>query len=93
MAVFLRGWLPHRGKAQMACNYKVKYPCSAVLSISGIASIHCARYFEVVYIELRHLDVLHFVIEECRLLANGCTAKCGCIGLMLFHFLSYVWAQ
>ena len=20
MAVFLRGWLPHRGKAQMACN-------------------------------------------------------------------------
>ena len=21
MAVFLRGWLPHRGKAQMACNY------------------------------------------------------------------------
>ena len=21
MAVFLRGWLPHRGKVQMACNY------------------------------------------------------------------------
>ena len=21
MSVFLRGWLPHRGKAQMACNY------------------------------------------------------------------------
>ena len=21
MAVFLRGWLPHRSKAQMACNY------------------------------------------------------------------------
>ena len=21
MAVVLRGWLPHRGKAQMACNY------------------------------------------------------------------------
>ena len=21
MAVFLRGWLPHRGKAQMACDY------------------------------------------------------------------------
>ena len=21
MAVFLRSWLPHRGKAQMACNY------------------------------------------------------------------------
>ena len=21
---FLRGWLPHRGKAQMACNYQKK---------------------------------------------------------------------
>ena len=21
MAVYLRGWLPHRGKAQIACNY------------------------------------------------------------------------
>ena len=21
MAVFLRGWLPHRGKAQIACNF------------------------------------------------------------------------
>ena len=35
-------------------------------------------------IELRHLDVRHFVIEECRRdLANGCTAKRGCIGLMM----------
>ena len=42
-------------------------------------------------IELRHLDVRHFVIEECRHLANGCTAKCDCIGLMLFCYVSYVW--
>ena len=28
-------------------------------------------------IELRHLDVRHFVIEECRHLGNGCAAKCG----------------
>ena len=35
---------------------------------------------ELVYIELCHLDELHFVIEECRHLANGCTAKCSCIG-------------
>ena len=42
----------------------------------------------LVYIELRHLDVLHFVTEECRHLVNGCTAKCDCIGLMLFCYLS-----
>ena len=40
-------------------------------------------------IELRHLDDRHFEIEECRYLANGCTVKCGCIGLMLFRYLSY----
>ena len=45
------------------------------------------------FIELHHLYVLHFVIEEFRRLANGCTAKCDCIGLMLFRYLSYVWAQ
>ena len=40
-------------------------------------------------IELRHMDVRHFVIIECSHLANGCTTKCGCIGLMLFfHDLS-----
>ena len=38
-------------------------------------------------IELRYLDILHFVIEECHHLANGCTAKCDCISLMLFHYL------
>ena len=40
-----------------------------------------------VYIELRQLDVLHFVIEECRHLANDCTAKCDSIGLKLFRYL------
>ena len=41
-------------------------------------------------IELRHMDVRHFVIIECSNLANGCTIKCDCIGLMLFHNLSVV---
>ena len=36
-------------------------------------------------IELRHLDIRHFGIEECSHLATGCTTKCGCIGLILFH--------
>ena len=31
-------------------------------------------------IELRQLDVRHFVIEAFRHLANRYTAKCGCIG-------------
>ena len=39
-------------------------------------------------IELRPLDVPHFLIEERRHLANGCTAKCGCIGFRLFCSLS-----
>ena len=39
-------------------------------------------------IELCHLDVRHFVIEESCHIANGCTTKCGCIGLMLFRYLS-----
>ena len=34
------------------------------------------------------MDTRHFVILECRHLANGCVLKCGCIGLMLFHNLS-----
>ena len=34
-------------------------------------------------IELGHLDVRHFEIEECRHLSNGCTAKCGCIGFYI----------
>ena len=41
-------------------------------------------------IELCHLDVCHFVTEACRHLANCCSAKCGCIGLILFHYLSYM---
>ena len=37
----------------------------------------------VYYIELRHMGVRHFVIIQ-----NGCTTKCGCIGLTLFCYLS-----
>ena len=37
---------------------------------------------------ISHLDTRHFVIIECRHLANGCVLQCGCIGLMLFHNLS-----
>ena len=35
-------------------------------------------------IELRHIDICH--------IANGCTIKCGCIGLMLFRYLSCLGA-
>ena len=41
-------------------------------------------------IELRHMDVRHFVTIECSHLANGCTIECGYIGLVLFRYLSYV---
>ena len=43
-------------------------------------------------IELRHMDVCHFVIEEARHEANGCTIKCGCIGLIPFRYLSCLGA-
>ena len=39
-------------------------------------------------IELRHLDIRHFVTTECSHLANGRTTKCGCISLILFGYLS-----
>ena len=39
-------------------------------------------------IELRHMDVRHFMIIQCSHLANTCTIKCGCIGLMLFSYPS-----
>ena len=42
--------------------------------------------------ELCHLDVRHYVTIECSHLANGCTIKCGCIGLMLFRYLSCLGA-
>ena len=41
-------------------------------------------------IELRHLDIRHFVIEEYHHLANCCTAKCCCIGLALFRYLGAI---
>ena len=44
---------------------------------------------QVTLIELRHSEVHHFVIEECSHLANGCTTKCGCLGLILFRYLSF----
>ena len=34
------------------------------------------------------MDVRHFEIIDCSHLASGCTIDCGCIGLMLFHYLS-----
>ena len=40
-------------------------------------------------IELCRLDIRHFVIEVCGHLVNGCTTKCGYIGLVLFRYLSY----
>ena len=43
-------------------------------------------------IELRYLDIRHFVIKECSPLANGCATKCVCIGLMLFRYLSCLGA-
>ena len=43
-------------------------------------------------IELRHMDVRHFVNMECSHLANGCTTKCVCIDLMLFPYLSCLGA-
>ena len=39
---------------------------------------------QLLYEQLRRMDIRHFVILECRHLANGCVLKCGCIGLMLF---------
>ena len=44
-----------------------------------------ARYY---MIELGHVDVSHFVIEQCRRVVNGCTVMCGCIGLILFRYVS-----
>ena len=38
--------------------------------------------------ELRHLDVRHFVIVECCHLVNCGTAKCCCLSLISFCYLS-----
>ena len=45
-------------------------------------------FTQLLYEQLRHMEIRHFVIIECRHLANGCILKCGCIGLMLFRNLS-----
>ena len=45
-------------------------------------------------IELRNMDVLHFIIIECNHLANDCTTTCGCLGSILLRYISCdVWAQ
>ena len=38
-------------------------------------------------IELRHMDVSHFVIIECSHLANGCTTKSGCVTKFVLNLL------
>ena len=43
-------------------------------------------------IKLRHMDLRHFIIIECRHEANGCTTQCGCIGLILYRYLSCLGA-
>ena len=61
--------------------------------VAGTKSTRKEARLVLLYIELRHLDVLHFVIEGLRFLANGCTGECDCIGLMVFRCLSHVWVQ
>ena len=43
---------------------------------------------QLLYEHLRHMDIAHFVILDCRHLANGCVLKCGCIGVVLFSNIS-----
>ena len=43
---------------------------------------------QLLYEQLRHMDIRHFVILECRHLSNGCVLKCRCIGLMLLRNIS-----
>ena len=40
--------------------------------------------------ELRHFDSIHFVIEECRHLANGDTTKCDCIYLIRYFAMNTI---
>ena len=56
-----------------------------VCFVGKVAAMHRPQ---PLYYQLSHLDTRHFVIIECRHLANGCVLQCGCIGLMLFHNLS-----
>ena len=39
-------------------------------------------------IDLRYMDVRHFVIIDCCHLANGCKSKSGSLGLMLVRYVS-----
>ena len=68
------------------------FPCLFHTSLSTWFSVFLSVSFlvpaQLLYNQLSHLDTRHFVIIECRHLANGCVLQCGCIGLMLFHNLS-----
>ena len=44
-------------------------------------------------VQLRHMDFRHFVSIECSHVANGCTIKCGCIGLLLSGYLACLGAM
>ena len=44
---------------------------------------------ELVHIKLCRLDVLHFVIEDCRRLANGCTSKCGWCYFAIYYISGF----
>ena len=50
-------------------------------------SVNFVQVISGAMIELRYLDIHHFVIMKCSHLANGCTIKCCFIGLILFHYL------
>ena len=56
------------------------------LTINNVCKVSNVIQSELVNIELRHLDVLHFIIEECHHLANGYTAKLDCIDLVMFCY-------
>ena len=58
----------------------------ATIKLVGVLSADYFILIELVYIELRHLEVPHFVIEESRHLAKGCTAKSDCISLMFANY-------
>ena len=58
--------------------------------IKGTGAIYA--HFPYV-IELRDMDVRHFVNEECSHLPNGWITKCGCSGLILFCYISCMGAM
>ena len=59
MAVFLRGWLPHRGKAQMACNF-----FSAKLLANGHDLANGHERPRIAKIR-RHLHIIQALLMTC----------------------------